>query len=182
MPWTGKQFAAKHNHKLSGAAASEAAAQATAMIKHGVPEGEAIATANKHAGHHKGGKIESTEGPPIGKDDGIIAAQKGEYVIRKSAVEKYGTKFLDSINEGTHKVRNKKESLFNKPKGFAEGGSVDEVAQAESITDPAAKARMLKAIADTEQSAKEIAANKARLEANGKAEGGKVTKVSKRWG
>jgi uncharacterized protein YdaT len=49
MPWTGKQFAAKHNHKLSGAAASEAAAQATAMIKHGVPEGEAIATANKHA-------------------------------------------------------------------------------------------------------------------------------------
>ena len=49
MPWTGKQFAAKHNHKLSGAAASEAAAQATAMIKHGVPESEAIATANKHA-------------------------------------------------------------------------------------------------------------------------------------
>ena len=43
------ELAAKHNKKLSGAAASEAAAQATAMIKHGVPEGEAIATADEHA-------------------------------------------------------------------------------------------------------------------------------------
>ena len=59
MPWTGTQFAAKHNKKLSGAAASEAAAQATAMIKHGVPEGEAIATANKHAEPAKRNKPES---------------------------------------------------------------------------------------------------------------------------
>jgi uncharacterized protein YdaT len=49
MPWTGKSFASKHNHKLSGKAAEKAAAQATAMVKAGVPEGEAIATANKHA-------------------------------------------------------------------------------------------------------------------------------------
>ena len=50
MPWTGKQFASRHNHKLKGAAASKAAAQANAMLRSGVPEGEAIATANKHAG------------------------------------------------------------------------------------------------------------------------------------
>ena len=35
------------HHK--GAAANKAAAMATAMIGRGVPEGEAIATANKHA-------------------------------------------------------------------------------------------------------------------------------------
>ena len=47
MPWDAKSFAARHNEKLKGAAASKAAAQATAMVKAGVPEGEAIATANK---------------------------------------------------------------------------------------------------------------------------------------
>lgn len=47
MPWTGKQFASRHNKKLSGPAASKAAAQATAMVRSGVPEGVAIATANK---------------------------------------------------------------------------------------------------------------------------------------
>ena len=47
MPWDAKSFAARHNHKLHGEAASKAAAQATAMVKAGVPEGEAIATANK---------------------------------------------------------------------------------------------------------------------------------------
>lgn len=47
MPWTAKQFASRHNKRLHGAAAEKAAAQATAMVKAGVPEGEAIATANK---------------------------------------------------------------------------------------------------------------------------------------
>ncbi len=47
MPWDAKSFASKHNHKLKGEAAWKAAAQATAMVKEGVPEGIAIATANK---------------------------------------------------------------------------------------------------------------------------------------
>lgn len=47
MPWSAKTFAAKHNHKLKGEAASKAAAQATALVKKGMPEGEAIAIANK---------------------------------------------------------------------------------------------------------------------------------------
>lgn len=48
MPWpTGQSFAGKHNKKLHGEAANKAAAQATAMVKAGVPEGIAIATANK---------------------------------------------------------------------------------------------------------------------------------------
>jgi uncharacterized protein YdaT len=49
MPWTGKQFKDRHNKKLTEAEASKAAAQATAMVKEGVDEGVAIATANKHA-------------------------------------------------------------------------------------------------------------------------------------
>lgn len=48
MPWkSGAAFAKRHNKKLKGAAADTAKAQAEAMIKKGVPEGEAIATANK---------------------------------------------------------------------------------------------------------------------------------------
>ncbi len=48
MPWpTGKGFAGKHNKKLKGGAADTAARQATAMVNKGVPEGIAIATANK---------------------------------------------------------------------------------------------------------------------------------------
>ncbi len=47
MPWDARSFASKHNKKLTGAAALSAAKQATAMVKAGVPEGIAIATANK---------------------------------------------------------------------------------------------------------------------------------------
>ena len=49
MPWTGASYRSRHNHHLSPAQASTAAAQANAMLREGVPEGEAIATANKHA-------------------------------------------------------------------------------------------------------------------------------------
>jgi uncharacterized protein YdaT len=47
VPWTPKSFAKKHNQKLRGEAASKASAQANAMIKAGVNEGTAIATASK---------------------------------------------------------------------------------------------------------------------------------------
>jgi len=49
MPWTGKTFASKHNHSLSGKAASKAADIASAIVRSGGDEGMAIATANKHA-------------------------------------------------------------------------------------------------------------------------------------
>lgn len=56
MPWTGPQFKAKHNKNLTADEAKHAAEQATAMLKNGVPEGEAIATANKYA-HRKNGRM-----------------------------------------------------------------------------------------------------------------------------
>lgn len=50
MPWTAQSFK-KHNKKLHGSALSKAAEQATAMVEKGVPEGIAIATANKTGNH-----------------------------------------------------------------------------------------------------------------------------------
>lgn len=48
MPWkTGADFASRHNKKLKGKAATTAKKQAEAMIRSGVDEGIAIATANK---------------------------------------------------------------------------------------------------------------------------------------
>ena len=49
VPWTPKEFAAKHNHKFKGKTASKAASMANAMLRSGVSEGVAIATANKRA-------------------------------------------------------------------------------------------------------------------------------------
>jgi len=49
MPWSGKSFASRHNHRLSGAKAKKAAAQANAILKETGDEGLAIAVANKAA-------------------------------------------------------------------------------------------------------------------------------------
>jgi len=50
MPWTPAEFKRKHNHKLSDLQAVKASRIANAMLARGVPEGEAIATANSRAG------------------------------------------------------------------------------------------------------------------------------------
>ena len=50
--------------------------------------------------YSKGGPVKSVAGKPIGKDDGLIAAQKGEYVVRKAAVKKIGMPAMQAINRG----------------------------------------------------------------------------------
>jgi uncharacterized protein YdaT len=50
MPFTAKTFKERHNHSMGKAEAEKAASMANAMMKSGVPESEAIATANKRAG------------------------------------------------------------------------------------------------------------------------------------
>lgn len=47
MPWDGPEFASRHNRSLDKGEAKSAARQASAMVKAGVPDGIAIATANK---------------------------------------------------------------------------------------------------------------------------------------
>ncbi len=49
MPWSAETFKSRHNHGLNKKQAGKAASIANAMLRRGVPEGEAIATANKRA-------------------------------------------------------------------------------------------------------------------------------------
>lgn len=57
----------------------------------------------------KGGKVKRVAGKPIGKEDGLIAAQKGEFVIRKAAVKKYGDRKMAAVNAGTARVSTPKK-------------------------------------------------------------------------
>jgi hypothetical protein len=53
------------------------------------------------AAYAKGGMVRGLLGPnPPGPDDGAGYLDRGEYVIKKSSVKKYGRGLLDMINEG----------------------------------------------------------------------------------
>jgi hypothetical protein len=57
--------------------------------------------ADGDAAYAKGGMVRGLLGPnPPGPDDGAGYLDRGEYVIKKSAVKKYGRGLLDMINEG----------------------------------------------------------------------------------
>lgn len=61
----------------------------------------------------KGGMVNSLLGPnPNGPDDGMAALDRGEYVVKKAAVDKYGKGLLDMINEGKVPVKKAKSLLF----------------------------------------------------------------------
>lgn len=65
---------------------------------------KAAATAQQTAmdfGGFDGGLITKVMGPkPNTPDDGTMFVQKGEYIIKKDAVNKYGKGLLDMVNEG----------------------------------------------------------------------------------
>ncbi len=66
-------------------------------------------------GMAKGGYVHGglMSGPnPPGPDDGAVNLDIGEYVIKKSAVDKYGKGLLDMINEGKVPVKKAKSLLF----------------------------------------------------------------------
>jgi hypothetical protein len=68
--------------------------------------------ADGDAAFAKGGMVRSLLGPdPKGPDDGMGYLDKGEYVIRKSAVNKYGKGLLDMINEGKVPAKKMKSLL-----------------------------------------------------------------------
>jgi len=63
-------------------------------------------------GWAKGGLIDNLTGPdPAGPDDGYGKLQVGEYVIKKSAVKKYGQGLLDMINDGKVPAKKMKSLL-----------------------------------------------------------------------
>jgi len=65
-----------------------------------------------NSGFAMGGMVNSLLGPnPPGPDDGAGYLQKGEYVIKKSSVNKYGRGLLDMINEGKVSAKKMKSLL-----------------------------------------------------------------------
>jgi hypothetical protein len=78
------------------AAAAAAAAQQTAM----------------DYGGFDGGLITKVMGPkPATPDDGTMFVQKGEYIVKKDAVNKYGKGLLDQINDGKIPAKKMKSLL-----------------------------------------------------------------------
>jgi hypothetical protein len=68
--------------------------------------------ADGDAAFAKGGMVRSLLGPdPQGPDDGMGYLDKGEYVIKKSAVNKYGKGLLDMINDGKVPAKKMKSLL-----------------------------------------------------------------------
>jgi hypothetical protein len=63
-------------------------------------------------GWYNGGLIDKVSGAnPAGPDDGQINAQVGEYVVKKSSVNKYGKGLLDQINDGKIPAKKMKSLL-----------------------------------------------------------------------
>lgn len=61
----------------------------------------ALETAAGNYGGYNGGLITKVMGPkPPTPDDGTMFVQKGEYIIKKDSVDKYGKGLLDMVNEG----------------------------------------------------------------------------------
>ena len=62
---------------------------------------EAALADNSSLGAYNGGLITKVMGPnPPTPDDGTMFVQKGEYIIKRDSVDKYGKGLLDMINEG----------------------------------------------------------------------------------
>jgi len=62
--------------------------------------------------YNMGGPVDKLGGPnPPGPDDGTGMLQLGEYVIKKSAVKKYGQGLLDMINDGKIPAKKMKSLL-----------------------------------------------------------------------
>lgn len=61
----------------------------------------AAAAAAGEMGGYNGGLITKVMGPnPPTPDDGTMFVQKGEYIVKRDSVDKYGKGLLDMINEG----------------------------------------------------------------------------------
>lgn len=73
------------------------------------PRSNALSMDADKSNYRGGGRIRKVAGKPIGKEDGLIAAQRGEYVVKKSAVKKLGTKALNTINKGKLPTQGRKK-------------------------------------------------------------------------
>lgn len=98
---------AKTNTQLAQQAAQKAQQAANEQVQSGAAMGGKIVGFTDYeekpdgeVGYEKGGKIRSLLGPnPDGPDEGYAKLQRGEYVVRRKAVNKYGEDFLEALNE-----------------------------------------------------------------------------------
>jgi hypothetical protein len=75
-------------------------------------EGNGATAGEAGAGYAKGGMVDGLFGMnPPGPDDGAGYLDRGEYVVKKSAVNKYGRGLLDMINEGKVPAKKMKSLL-----------------------------------------------------------------------
>jgi hypothetical protein len=69
-----------------------------------INEGKKIDSGPPVIGLAKGGKIKKVIGKPIGKDDGLVPARRGEFMVKKSSANKYGSTKMQAVNQGTAKI------------------------------------------------------------------------------
>jgi hypothetical protein len=75
-------------------------------------DGSAGAAVSGEPGWAKGGIVDRVAGPnPPGPDDGYGKLKVGEYVVKKSSVNKYGKGLLDKINDGKIPAKKMKSLL-----------------------------------------------------------------------
>lgn len=67
--------------------------------------------ADNEQGLAKGGKVRKVVGKakPGSKDEGLVGAQKGEYMVRKAAAHMYGDRKMAAVNAGTARVSTSKK-------------------------------------------------------------------------
>lgn len=103
MPWSGKQFSEKHNHKLTGNAAASAGKQATTLVNKGMDEGEAIAIANKN-----GDKLQAKRtaaSAPRSADEHMVA-RKSQGLSHREVAGEFGKSKSTSHRKVTNMMRN----------------------------------------------------------------------------
>jgi hypothetical protein len=75
-------------------------------------DGSAGASVSGTPGYARGGLVDRVAGPnPAGPDDGAGMLDIGEYVIKKSSVNKYGKGLLDMLNDGKIPAKKMKSLL-----------------------------------------------------------------------
>ena len=101
-----------------GAETSTVGTQQSTVGTQQVQAGNVLLDGATAMGHATGGYI---TGPGTGTSDSISARlSNGEFVIRSEAVKRYGTNFLNAVNDGTF------ARIHTKVPRFAEGGLVEE--------------------------------------------------------
>jgi hypothetical protein len=78
----------------------------------GASDGPSAAASASDFGGFNGGLITKVMGPnPPTPDDGTMFVQKGEYIVKKDSVNKYGKGLLDKINDGKIPAKKMKSLL-----------------------------------------------------------------------